>query len=137
MDLELHCPKCGERVSAEWFIEDLESSIQTNADLTVRLSEEIEKRNKLEAKLEEAKDAFIAISEYWNRSENDRAMTDALYAMIEIADKFLSQFDNSKPAEFINESDQEKLDEAMSPTIQELGEQAESEIDQTRRGEDV
>lgn len=33
----------------------------------------------------EYKDALVSIAEYWNRSENDRAMNDALYYMIDKA----------------------------------------------------
>lgn len=33
--------------------------------------------------------ALISVTEYWDRRENDTAMIDALYAMIDIAEKAL------------------------------------------------
>ena len=36
-------------------------------------------------------DAFIEIREYWNRDENDGAMSDALYAIDEICNRALGE----------------------------------------------
>ncbi len=44
---------------------------------------------KKDAALKLAQAAMAHIAEYWNRSENDRAMNDALYHMIETAEKAL------------------------------------------------
>ncbi len=45
---------------------------------------------KKDAALKIAQEALEHIAEYWNRSENDRAMNDALYHMIETAEKALA-----------------------------------------------
>lgn len=37
--------------------------------------------------LKDSQDLFIHMAEYWNRSQNDRAMSDALYHMIEVAEE--------------------------------------------------
>lgn len=42
------------------------------------------------ARLKELEEALTHIVEYWNRSENDRAMSDALYHMIETAEATLT-----------------------------------------------
>lgn len=85
---------------------------------------EIEKRE-MEAKLEKANSKLILC----------RACREPGCVLCESVDSLMPS--KPEPAEFIIESEQEKLDEAMSLTIQELGEQAESEIDQTRRREGV
>ncbi|MDD5458877.1 MAG: hypothetical protein PHF37_05765 [Phycisphaerae bacterium] len=51
------------------------------------------KQQQLSAKdelIEKLKTALQSISEYWNQNENDRAMNDALYYMIETADAALA-----------------------------------------------
>jgi hypothetical protein len=42
------------------------------------------------ARVRELEEALTHIVEYWNRSENDRAMSDALYHMIETAQAALT-----------------------------------------------
>ena len=42
------------------------------------------------ARVRELEEALTHIVEYWNRSENDRAMSDALYHMIETAEATLT-----------------------------------------------
>ena len=46
---------------------------------------------------EKLRDALEHISEYWNRRENDTAMSDALYHMIETADTALAASRGVKP----------------------------------------
>jgi hypothetical protein len=51
--------------------------------------DEREKNDALRAKVDALREALEHISEYWNRSENDTAMNDALYHMIDTADAAL------------------------------------------------
>lgn len=49
------------------------------------------------AVVEKQGDALTHIAEYWNRSENDKAMNDALYHMIDTAEAALASKEASKP----------------------------------------
>jgi len=47
--------------------------------------------NEADAEIARLRDALTHIAEYWNRSENDTAMNDALFHMIETAEGALAQ----------------------------------------------
>lgn len=47
--------------------------------------------DKLTTERDTYRDALVSISEYWNRSENDKAMNDALYYMIDTAESALTR----------------------------------------------
>jgi hypothetical protein len=46
--------------------------------------------------LEVMAEALINISEYWNRDQNETAMADALWHIIEVSEAALSQYESAK-----------------------------------------
>lgn len=67
------------------------------------------RQKRKEAEIERLREKLTEITEYWNRTENDTAIVDALYAMIAIAESALK-----KPDAKVQKSEREVLDSQMA-----------------------
>lgn len=68
----------------EELLADISGLNKTIDHLTAELSQ-------VKAERDRMREALVSIEEYWNRSENDNAMNDALYYMIETAQQALAE----------------------------------------------
>jgi len=80
-----------EKSDAFGYARDMEAAVELNdeeqeAELTTLRQQLAEAK----AVVEKLRDALLHIAEYWNRSENDKAMSDALYHMIDTAEAALA-----------------------------------------------